>query len=218
MAAARLNTTLRRVFRAPVYLYRWKCGWLLGHRFLLLTNTGRRTGLRRYTVLEIMEYRKDGPEAVVMSAFGPNADWLRNIETTPNPEVVIGSQSFIAAHRFLDEEEAVRVVTGYEQRNWFIAPILRCGFSHFLGWRYNGSTGARRRLVNQLPLIAFRKAIRSTSAGSEIRPPSRSLPFRSLRTISRQTPAPTIPLRREPGSKRVRGGTLAAATSGLPIR
>jgi deazaflavin-dependent oxidoreductase (nitroreductase family) len=87
MAATRLNTTLRRLFRAPVYLYRWKCGWLLGHRFLLLINIGRRTGLRRYTVLEIMEYRKEGPEAVVMSAFGPNADWLRNIEATPSPEV-----------------------------------------------------------------------------------------------------------------------------------
>jgi hypothetical protein len=54
---------------------------------LLLINIGHRTGLRRYTVLEIMEYRKEGPEAVVMSAFGPNADWLRNIEATPSPEV-----------------------------------------------------------------------------------------------------------------------------------
>lgn len=157
MAAARLNTTLRRVFRAPVYVYRWNCGWLLGHRFLLLIHTGRRTGLRRYTVLEIMEYRKEGPEAVVMSAFGPNADWLRNIETTPNPQIVIGSQSFIAAHRILDKEEAVRVVTGYEQRNRFIAPIVRCGFSHFLGWRYNGSVSDRRRLVKQLPVVALRQ-------------------------------------------------------------
>ena len=29
---------LRRLFRAPEYLYRWKCGWLLGRRFLLLGN------------------------------------------------------------------------------------------------------------------------------------------------------------------------------------
>src|SRR5215469_3700219 len=39
---------LRRLFRVPVYLYWWKCGWLLGHRFLLLNHTGRRTGLRRH--------------------------------------------------------------------------------------------------------------------------------------------------------------------------
>ena len=100
-----MNNTLRRLFRAPVYLYRWKCGWLLGHRFLLLIHIGRRTGLTRHTVLEVLEYRKEDPEAVVMSAFGPSADWLRNIETTPNLVVVIGSQRFIAAHRVLDEEE-----------------------------------------------------------------------------------------------------------------
>jgi deazaflavin-dependent oxidoreductase (nitroreductase family) len=124
---------------------------------LLLIHVGRRTGLRRHTVLEVLEYRKEGPEAVVMSAFGPAADWLRNVETTPNPEVVIGSQRFIAAHRVLDQEEAVRVITGYEQRNWLIAPIIRRVLSHLLGWRYSGSPGDRRRLIAQHPLIAFRK-------------------------------------------------------------
>jgi hypothetical protein len=46
-----------RYFFAPVSLYRLHLGWLLGHRFLLLTHTGRRSGLRRQTVLEVMEYR-----------------------------------------------------------------------------------------------------------------------------------------------------------------
>jgi deazaflavin-dependent oxidoreductase (nitroreductase family) len=81
---------------------------------LLLIHVGRRTGLRRHTVLEVMQYRKEGPEAVVMCAFGRNADWLRNIEATRGPEVVIGAQCFVAGHRFLGEEEAVAVVTGYD--------------------------------------------------------------------------------------------------------
>ncbi len=46
----------------------------------MLIHIGRRTAKRRYTVLEIMEYRAKIPEMVVMSAFGRNADWLRNIE------------------------------------------------------------------------------------------------------------------------------------------
>ena len=115
---------LRRLFRALEYLYRCEYDWLLGHRFLLLIHVGRRTGLARQTVLEILEYRKEGPEAVVMSAFGPTADWLRNIETNPDPEVVIGSQPFFATYRVLDEADAVRVITGYEQRKWLIAPII----------------------------------------------------------------------------------------------
>jgi deazaflavin-dependent oxidoreductase (nitroreductase family) len=138
-------------------LYRWKCGWLLGHRFLLLIHVGRRTGLRRQTVLEVLEYREEGLEAVVMSAFGRAADWLRNIEATPNPEVIIGSRRFIAAYRILDEEEAVRVITGYEQRHWLLAPIIRLVLSRLLGWRYDGTLDHRRRLVTQLPFIAFRQ-------------------------------------------------------------
>jgi deazaflavin-dependent oxidoreductase (nitroreductase family) len=161
MGATRLNGTLRRLFRVPVYLYGWNFGWLLGRRFLLLIHIGRRTGLRRRTVLEVMEYRQEGPEAVVMSAFGRNADWLRNVEAAPGPEVVIGSQRFVAAHRFLDQEEAMNAITGYEQRNWFIAPIIRAVMSRLVGWRYDSSQSARRRLAAQLPLIAFRPADRS---------------------------------------------------------
>ena len=156
MANLRLNSAPRCLFRAPVYLYRWQCGWLLGHRLLLLSQVGRRTGLRRCTVLEVLEYRKDSPEAVVMSAFGRDAGWLRNIEATPDPGVVIGSQSFTAAYRFLDDEEAVQVITGYERRNRFIAPIIRAMLSRLLGWRYDSSAASRLRLVRQLPLIAFR--------------------------------------------------------------
>jgi deazaflavin-dependent oxidoreductase (nitroreductase family) len=147
---------MRWLLRAPVYLYRWRLGWLLGRRFLLLVHVGRRSGRRRETVLEIVEYRTEGPEAVVISAFGRNADWLRNIAARPNPEVVIGSRRFAAAHRVLGEEEAAGVMAGYEHRNRFVAPIIRLVLSRFVGWRYDGSEDHRRRLATQLPFIAFR--------------------------------------------------------------
>jgi deazaflavin-dependent oxidoreductase (nitroreductase family) len=147
---------LRHLLRAPVYLYRWRLGPLFGKRFLLLTHTGRRTGIRHQTVLEVMEYREAGPEAVVMSGFGRNSDWLRNIEKTPNEEVIIVSRHFQASHRFLAEEEAVNVVRNYERRNRLVASLVRWVLSRLLCWQYRGSTDDRRRLVGQLPLIAFR--------------------------------------------------------------
>ncbi len=156
MPTTRLNPVLRGLFRAPAYLYRWRCGWLLGRRFLLLVHTGRCTGLRRETVLEIMEYRDEGPEVVVMSAFGPKSDWLRNIQATPGPEVVIGSRRFTAVHRILGADEAVEVIAGYEQRNRLIAPIIYAVLSRLLGWRYVGSELDSRWLAAHLPLIAFR--------------------------------------------------------------
>ena len=146
---------MRSLFRAPVYLFRWHLGWLFDHRILLLTHTGRRTGLRRETVLEVVDYRKPATEVVVVSALGLNADWLRNIEAKPDEEVTVGSTHFPASHRFLSEDEATHVIAGYERRNRLIAPVVRAGFNWLLGWRYRGGELDRRRLVRQLPLVAF---------------------------------------------------------------
>jgi deazaflavin-dependent oxidoreductase (nitroreductase family) len=156
MVSIRRNTPLWYLFRAPVYLYRWHLGWLFGHRCLLLTHIGRRTGVRRHTVLEVVEYRKQGPEVVVVNGFGRDSDWVRNIEAKPGEEVTVGLQHFVASHRFLAQEEALEVIQGYEHRNRFIAPIVRRGLSWLLGWQYHGSDADRLQLVKQLPLIAFR--------------------------------------------------------------
>jgi deazaflavin-dependent oxidoreductase (nitroreductase family) len=131
-------------------------GWVFGHRLLLLTHIGRRTGLRRQTVLEVVEYRKRSSEVVVVSGFGRDSDWVRNIEATPGEEVTVGTQHFVVTHRFLSEDEATKVIQDYEHRNRFIMPIVRRGFSWLLGWKYRSSEGDRKRLVQQLPLIAFR--------------------------------------------------------------
>src|SRR5215469_13515450 len=88
-----LSGALRLLFRLPAILYRWRCGWLLGRRFLLLIHVGRRTGKLRRTVLEVIEYRQDIPEAIVISAFGPRSDWLLNMQM----QAQIGDRHRIAA-------------------------------------------------------------------------------------------------------------------------
>jgi deazaflavin-dependent oxidoreductase (nitroreductase family) len=147
---------LRFFLQVPVFLYRWNLGGLLGRRFLLLIHIGRRTGIRRQTVLEVLEYRDDGPEFIVMSGFGRNADWLRNIEARRTAEIIVGSQRLTVAHRFLSEEEAIEALHHYEYRNRFMASVIRCVLSRLAGWRYRSSETDRRRLVQQLPLLAFR--------------------------------------------------------------
>jgi len=144
------------VFRAPVYLYRWHLGGLLGHRFLLLSHTGRRSGLRRQTVLEVIRYLPTIPEAVVMSGFGRKSDWLQNIEANEDEEISIASMHFKASHRFLSESEAESALRDYENRNRLMAPVVRRVLSALLGWEYTGSSDDRRRLIAQLPLVAFR--------------------------------------------------------------
>jgi deazaflavin-dependent oxidoreductase (nitroreductase family) len=156
MPVIRKKSPLWYLFRGPVHLYRWHLGWLFGHRFLLLTHTGRRTGLRRQTVLEVVEYRTEGPEVIVVSGFGRDSDWVRNIEAKGGEEVTVGNQHFLATHRFVQEEEAVEVIRNYERRNRIIAPLVRRILSSLLGWKYSGSDADRRRMVKQIPLVAFR--------------------------------------------------------------
>jgi deazaflavin-dependent oxidoreductase (nitroreductase family) len=86
MIVVRKNGILRYLFRAPIYTYRWHLEWLFGKRLLLLAHTGRRSGLRRQTVLEIVEYRNEGPEVIVANGFGPDSDWLRNIQAKSDEE------------------------------------------------------------------------------------------------------------------------------------
>ena len=107
-----LNAIIHGLLRAPVWIYHWRCGWVLGRRFLLLIHTGRRTGRTRRTVLEVMQYRPETSEAIVMCAFGENAGWLRNIRAMPAPDIVLGARRFAATFRVLSAGEAEVVIGG----------------------------------------------------------------------------------------------------------
>jgi deazaflavin-dependent oxidoreductase (nitroreductase family) len=105
-------TRLRRAFfRAPIGLYRLGLGWLLGRRFLLLVHTGRKSGLRRGTVLEVVG--DEGPAPIVVSGFGPGSDWFRNLIANPVVEVTWARERFAARASVLPPPEAVEVFRRY---------------------------------------------------------------------------------------------------------
>jgi deazaflavin-dependent oxidoreductase (nitroreductase family) len=151
------NRTLRWLLHLPVYLYRFGLGPLIGGRFLLLTHTGRLSGRRHETLLEIMEYRPEGPEFIVMSGFGRRSEWLRNIEAASTAEITVGGHHFPVTHRILGEEEAARVMESYEKRNRLIQPVVSWTLTRLLGRCYTGSDEDHKRLVQQLPLVAFQR-------------------------------------------------------------
>ncbi|SEO68750.1 nitroreductase family deazaflavin-dependent oxidoreductase [Amycolatopsis saalfeldensis] len=147
---------LRAVFRAPLRLYDWHAGWLLGHRFLRLTHQGRRSGRRYRTVVEVLKTDPASGEVMVMAGFGRATDWLRNIQARPAIEITLGRRQFVPVHRILDEDAAAAVLADYEQRNRLVAPLLRRVLGNLVGWTYDGTDEARHRLVRELPVIAFR--------------------------------------------------------------
>jgi deazaflavin-dependent oxidoreductase (nitroreductase family) len=144
-----------RILKLPSALYRAGCGRLLGHRFLALTHRGRRTGRHYTTVLEVVRWRSELSEAVVVSGFGPHAQWYRNVLADGAEQVTIGRARFQPTVRVLDSEEATFVLADYERRNRLIAPVVRAVLSRLVGFRYDGSPDGRARVVAALPFVAF---------------------------------------------------------------
>jgi deazaflavin-dependent oxidoreductase (nitroreductase family) len=147
---------LRWAFRAPRRLYDVGWGGLLGHRFLLLRHTGRRTGRPHAVVLEVLRHDPASGEHVVISGFGPRADWLRNLDAGGPAAVTVGRATFAVEHHVLDSDAAVAVLAEYERRNRFARPVLRRVLSALLGQPYRGTDADRRHAVAALPLVALR--------------------------------------------------------------
>ena len=70
----------KAAFKAPVVLWRLGLGSLIGQMMVLITQTGRKSGLPRRTITEMHKIngRKYAPVA-----FGRRAQWYRNIEADP---------------------------------------------------------------------------------------------------------------------------------------
>lgn len=143
---------VRMLFRLPIYLYRLDLGWLLGHRFLMLTHRGRKSGLLRQTVLEVLHYDPGTGESIVLAALGERADWYRNIQANPPLEVQTGRLRYVPQYRFLTSEETYQTWTNFEQAHPFEAQAA----SWVLGLEHDRTPAGRARLVHTLSLVAFR--------------------------------------------------------------
>jgi deazaflavin-dependent oxidoreductase (nitroreductase family) len=143
---------LRLAFRLPIYLYRFDLGWLLGHRFLLLVHRGRKSSLLHQTMLEVVLYDPSIRESVVLSAWGEDADWYRNLQKGPAIEIRTGRESYEPLQRFLSPEEANAPMASYERRHPWAARIL----GRLLGYPLGGPEAARRAFAESVRLVAFR--------------------------------------------------------------
>jgi deazaflavin-dependent oxidoreductase (nitroreductase family) len=120
---------VRVLLRSPIWFYRARLGVLFGHRLVCLAHRGRRSGVRREVVVEVVRYDAAVPEVVVVAAWGGVPDWFRNLRAAPAIEVRVGGQRWVApVHRELEAEEVRRTLLAYQRalpRAWRrLAPLL----------------------------------------------------------------------------------------------
>ena len=84
-------TKMKNIQKIHRVLYAIGLGPLVGRIILLLTTTGRRSGLKRVTPLQ---YEMIGEDCYIGAARGVKADWVRNIQINPQVEVHVGAKHF----------------------------------------------------------------------------------------------------------------------------
>jgi len=107
----------RTLMRIPIWIYRAGAGGLLGSRFLMLEHIGRKSGIARNVVLEVIGH-PTADSYLVASGFGERAQWYRNITANPQVRVYAGGRSpSRATARVLGREEANRALDDYARRH-----------------------------------------------------------------------------------------------------
>ena len=118
----------------------------------MLTHTGRKSGLPRQVVLEVVEHDKETGAYYVAAAWREKADWYLNILKNPRVKVQVGNRQFEAEANPMSREEAERVLWAYAQKH---PSALRELTVVMLGERLPPTRETCHRLAESIPLIAL---------------------------------------------------------------
>ena len=101
---------IRLLWRAPIWIYRTGFGWLMGNRYLLVNHIGRKSGLPRQAVLEVVDYDIDSGTYTIASGFGAKSDWYQNLLKTPETTIQVGQKKLAVTAVPLLPEEATNTI------------------------------------------------------------------------------------------------------------
>ena len=142
----------RLLMRCPIWLFHMHLGWMVGEHFQLLTHTGRNSGVPRQTILEVLQHETASDAYYVLSGWGGKADWLRNVEKTPEVIITVGRRQWHARTERLGSDAAERAILAYAKRNPLAIRVL----PRMMGYHLDGSEEDFRALAHLGIVVAFR--------------------------------------------------------------
>jgi deazaflavin-dependent oxidoreductase (nitroreductase family) len=110
---------LKWFFKIPVFVARTGfAGWesLFGLEWMLLITTGRKSGKKRYTMVDVLLYDPEKDAYVIEVGFGKNSDWYRNIRAHPLFEAQVGRRKFRAAAEELPPDKTGDMMVNFVRR------------------------------------------------------------------------------------------------------
>ena len=108
---------MRALLRFSIPIFRCRLGWLLGGRFLMLTTIGRRSGRKRFAVVEVVKRKPGTKQYIIASGWGTLSDWYQNLQRTPLIMVDNGTERFDARAETLSVDQAEKVLLDYASRH-----------------------------------------------------------------------------------------------------
>ena len=142
----------RLAFRLPIGLYRLGLGWLMGTRFVLLTHTGRRSGLPRQTVLEVVRYDKASGACIIASGWGLKSDWFQNISANPKIIFQVRNKRSPGIAERLSPDAGGEELLDYAHRY----PMAFRELVHFMGYQLDGTEEDIRAAGRMLPMFVLK--------------------------------------------------------------
>jgi deazaflavin-dependent oxidoreductase (nitroreductase family) len=108
----------------PMTAYRLGLGPLIGRVILLLSTTGRKTGLERVTPLQ---YELINGDYIIGAALGMKSDWVRNIIADPRVSFRVKNETYTGRAEVITEvgEIVAYIEHRIEQRPIMIRLIMR---------------------------------------------------------------------------------------------
>jgi deazaflavin-dependent oxidoreductase (nitroreductase family) len=119
----------RRSKIGPLTAYKLGFGPLIGKVLLLLTTTGRKTGLARVTPVQ---YELIDGVYHIGAVFGTKTDWVRNIQAHPVVQVQVKNECFTGSAEVITDPDEIADFIEYrmKKRPRMIGMIMKMdGFS-----------------------------------------------------------------------------------------
>lgn len=119
MLEKRPSGLLRFFFKVPLFMHKLGFGgWerLIGAQWMLITTTGRKTGKRRETLVDVMDYDKATDMYYIEAAYGSHADWFKNIQAHPLFEAQVSRRNFTAQAEILNEGDTGEMLVQFFRR------------------------------------------------------------------------------------------------------
>jgi deazaflavin-dependent oxidoreductase (nitroreductase family) len=151
-----ISPLVKRLFRSGPGLYRGPMAAVLGrYHMLVLTTTGRKSGLPRATALTFMPWEGG---YVVAAGMGKRSDWVRNVLAQPEVQVQVGRRRFPARATLVADPARRRELVAHMLPYWdrFGPPrLLRWLLRRVFGFDYDAELRQALAHAAHMPVVTL---------------------------------------------------------------